>query len=127
MVKILKYLSIFIIPMRTWELYHNGLGSATSDVIWKFKGEEDLYLVMKPLYLREAIISYSMVRCPPGQERNPMAVKSVLFLEDKTSAEFEQIFHESYPHFPLPEDIQENYDVMVRMQLDFMKSIGVTR
>ncbi len=110
--------------MRTWTLDYNGLEVGIPDVIWKLEGEDNLYLVMRALYLRSPIIGYSMVSYPRGQEQNLRAMKSVIFLKDKTPEEFQQMFHEDYPHFPLPEDIQEKYGVMMRTQLNFLKKMG---
>lgn len=120
-----KYLSMFVINMRTWALHYNGLEAGIPDVIWKFVGEENLYLVMRPPYLRSPMVSYSMVRCPVGEEWNPRSVKSVIFLEDKTAVEFQEAFHEISPHFPLPQDIQEKYDAIVRTQLNFLRKMGL--
>ena len=96
--------------MKMWTLHYNGLKAGIPDVIWRLSGELDLYLVMRMPYLRYPIIGYSMTRCPHGQEMN---MESVLFVEDKTPTEFEQIFHAIYP-FPLPKDVREKYDMMIR-------------
>jgi len=35
--------------------------------------------------------------------------------------------NQEYPHFPLPEDLEEKYIDMLRENLRFMKEIGLTR
>lgn len=99
--------------MRMWTLYRNGLKSGIPDVMWRFEGEADLYLVMRALYSGSPVIGYSMVRCPHGQI---WKAESVLYAEGKTPTEFEQIFHAVYA-FPLPEDIGEKYSMMMTSTL----------
>lgn len=73
---------------------------------------------MRASYLRSPVIAYAMTRLPSG---NPYRAESVIFVEDEIPSKFGQIFHASYPDFPLPKDMQEKYDKVLQVQLDFLK------
>jgi len=81
-------------------------------------------------YTRDTTIYYNLSRTPP-EIRYPWAdirhTEDILEVSGRSAGEFEQLFREQYPHFPLPRDLKEKYDEMLREKLRFMKEIGLTQ
>lgn len=113
-----------------WSLVYNGLPLRSPNCVWAYRGEMSLTLSMFSPEINSLAVHFWMSRTPP-EIVEPWAdihhTEDFLKVSGKSADEFEQLFRGQYPHFPLPDDLKEKYDEILKEKLRFMKEIGLTR